>query len=126
MKLLIKPEIEKKALQLEWHNDIDAGISLPATGLRHVTLNLLLNACAATERKGRVCFRAAIADGTLTIAAGDNGVGLPASFKNYLEAGDAAIPLERGRGLGLWIVKRSVMQMGGVIAIEHPAIVALS
>ncbi len=120
LKLLIKPEIEKKALQLEWHNAIDAGISLPATGLRHVTLNLLLNACAAAERNGTVCFRAAIVEGKFTIAAGDNGAGLPASFKNYLESGDAAIPLERGRGLGLWIVKRSVMEMGGVIGVEYP------
>jgi signal transduction histidine kinase len=121
LKLLIKPEIEKKALRLDWHNEIDAGISLPATGLRHVTLNLLLNACAATERNGIVSFRAAVADGNLAIAVQDNGAALPASFRAYLEAGDAAIPLERSGGLSLWIVKRTVMEMGGTIEVKYPA-----
>ncbi|MGA7328935.1 MAG: HAMP domain-containing sensor histidine kinase [Rhodomicrobium sp.] len=121
LKLLIKPEIEKKALTLEWHNDLGADAALPATGLRHVTLNLLLNACAATERNGTVGFDAAIEGGKLAISVSDTGAGLPANFKEYLEAGDAAVPLERGRGLGLWIVKRSVMDMGGAIAVEHPA-----
>jgi signal transduction histidine kinase len=121
LRLLIGPEIKRRQLLLEWRNEIEVPISLPATPIRDAILNLLLNACAASSQGGTVGFRSGI-DGTeVEFEVTDNGPGLPSHVRDYLESGDAgAAPQGKRSGLGLWMVKRLCHDLGGSLeAIDN-------
>ena len=84
--------------------------------VRQVTLNLLINACAATLAGGAVHFRARATESWLTIEVGDQGPGLPEDLASYL-AGLSQDAPGAGRGLGLWIVRRLVADENGEIRV---------
>ena len=58
LRLLIEPEIRRKALILRWSNDGYDEISVSPSAVRQVVLNLLLNACQTTPPEGEVAFEA--------------------------------------------------------------------
>ena len=97
--------------------DIDDLRLLVAAGsVRQATLNLLINACAATPSGGSVQLSALTKDSSLTINVGDEGPGLPTAQVDYLVAGSDDTP-PAGDGLGLWIVRRLVAEEGGSIRV---------
>jgi signal transduction histidine kinase len=114
LRLLIRPEVKRKQLNLGWTNDVVEDLPISTVAVRNAVLNLLLNACAASPEGGTVTFAAQRKDERLLIEIIDEGPGLPASVRKYLEhpeVGSASID-QRG-GLGLWMVKRLATESGG-------------
>ena len=114
LRLLIEPEASRKRLQISWVNDLHGVSAVAVESVRQVTLNLLINACAATLAGGAVHFRARATESWLTIEVGDQGPGLPDDLASYLVGLSQDAP-GAGRGLGLWIVRRLVADENGEI-----------
>ncbi len=116
LRLLIEPEASRKNIRLAWLNEIRGALPVAGESIRQATLNLLINACAATPPGGIVQLQARATDNALVIDVGDQGPGLPQDRAEYLlgrsEDGPAV-----GGGLGLWIVRRLVADEHGEIAL---------
>ncbi len=118
LRLLVKPEAKRMGLKLEWKNEIAASVHVPAVPVRDAVLNLLLNACASSTENGNVGFHAQIECGALIVDVSDQGGGLPAHVREYLERdGAGSVPLDKRSGLGLWIVKRLCDEMNGKLIV---------
>lgn len=112
--LLLQPEIKRKNLQLEWRNAMDREIFVPVGGVRDAALNLLLNACAATEPNRTVSFEAAATQDGIELEVRDQGPGMPRAILDYINAPlSQPAPLAPRSGLGLWMVKRFAYEVGG-------------
>jgi len=116
LRLLIEPDASRKAIRLDWINDIRGSLPVAGESVRQATLNLLINACAATPPGGAVQLRARATDKALMIDVGDQGPGLPEDRVEYLLGGGEDGPA-MGGGLGLWIVRRLVADEGAEIAL---------
>lgn len=116
---LIQPALHLKKLKLDWANHIGRDVPLPSACVRDATLNLLLNACAASPDGATIMFRAATGEDSLEICIGDGGAGLPEPYRRFLENGDAAQgPPHPGSGLGVWMVRRLLDTAGGSARVE--------
>ena len=114
LRLLVKPEAKRKGLKLEWKNEIAAAVHVPAVPVRDAVLNLLLNACASSTDNASVRFHAHGRKWRIDCRCHDQGGGLPAHVREYLEReGAGSVPLDKRSGLGLWIVKRLCDEMNG-------------
>ena len=116
LRLLIEPEASRKTIVLDWHNEIRGSIPVAGESVRQATLNLLINACAATPPGGIVRLRVHATDNALVIDVGDQGPGLPQDRAQYLLDHSDDAPAV-GSGLGLWIVRRLVADEHGEIAL---------
>ncbi len=120
LRLLIEPEAARKNITLDWTNKLVGKAPAAAGSIRQATLNLLINACAATPPGGSVRLTADVKDGALVIEVCDDGPGLPPALAKYLVAEpDEAMPA--GDGLGLWIVRRLVADERGTIRVARDA-----
>jgi signal transduction histidine kinase len=118
LRLLIEPEAARKNISLDWLNEVHGQLPVAAGSVRQATLNLLINACAATPYGGTVKLRAIAENNSLVIEVGDEGPGLPTALAQYLVAtSDEAVPA--GSGLGLWIVRRLVSDQRGSIRVDR-------
>jgi len=114
LRLLIRPEVKRKRLNLIWTNNVTEDLPVSAVAVRDAVLNLLLNACAASPEDGLVSFTAQRTDERLLIEIIDEGPGLPPNVRKYLEHPDVGnAPIDQRGGLGLWIVKRLATESGG-------------
>ncbi|HZV54197.1 MAG TPA: HAMP domain-containing sensor histidine kinase [Rhodocyclaceae bacterium] len=112
--LLVLPQVHKKGLHLDWHNDVSGDINLPATLVRQVLINLLLNATHAAEAQGQVACHVHMDDGVLRIVVTNDGRLLSAEQMSHLF--EPFSPLsEEGHGLGLWVSYQIAQQLGGSI-----------
>ncbi len=90
--------------------------------LRRIVLNLLSNAAKFTER-GTIRLKAHAADGSVTIAVADTGMGIPGDklgliFEEFEQADASIKRAHGGTGLGLAIAQRLARLMGGDIGVE--------
>ena len=116
LRALIQPEVGRRRLVLEWHNELPDELALAAGPIRQAVLNLLLNACAASSVGGRVCLEALVRHGKLAIEVADQGPGIPAEAASIMNATEAdPPPPKHGTGLGAWMVNRLVRQLGGSV-----------
>ncbi|TAD90157.1 MAG: sensor histidine kinase, partial [Alphaproteobacteria bacterium] len=113
LRFLVRHEVERRGLRLEWDNHLPASSSADRTLTRQVVLNLLLNACAASPQGGEVGLDARAEGGNVVICIRDAGPGLPPAIQALLDDLDAAPP--EGGGLGLWIAARLAQRMRGRI-----------
>jgi signal transduction histidine kinase len=119
LRLLITPEARRRTVKLEWQNELEVDLPLPGTQIRQAVLNLLLNALAATPDHSKVRLTAALGSGSVRIAVADEGPGIPPAAARYLiEHSVPGAPITGGQGLGLWIIRRVVTDLGGTIAVE--------
>jgi two-component system NtrC family sensor kinase len=115
---LITPMARKKALHIGWHNSLDEEIHLPATLIRQILINLLLNAVQAAAKQGEVDFDIGIKDSQLQISVANNGKLL--SDEQIAHLFEPFSPLsEGGHGLGLWVTYQIVHQLGGHISARR-------
>ncbi|MGL4438366.1 MAG: sensor histidine kinase, partial [Bosea sp. (in: a-proteobacteria)] len=119
MRLLIGPEASRKRVVLDWHNDMSGEVMLPASNMRQVLLNLVLNAIAASAPDSTVAVHIRHCADRLTLVVEDEGPGLSADAAAVL-AGTSAKPLAlgEGAGLGLWMTRRLVTELLGTIDIK--------
>lgn len=98
---LARPAAERHGVTLRFELDLpETPLALGSGGIRQVLLNLLLNACAATPRGGRVVLRAAVQADELLCEVTDEGPGLGAEKAARLAQGAPA----GGRQIGLDVV----------------------
>ncbi|RXT45597.1 hypothetical protein B6S44_27350, partial [Bosea sp. Tri-44] len=120
LKLLVRPEANRRAIALGWHVVVEGPCPLAASALRQVVLNLLLNAIQATAEGGKVEFCASRdANGALELEVHDQGPGFTPEARAVL-LGHAPVPspLGTGSGLGLWMTYRLTSEVGGAVEIE--------
>ena len=86
--------------------------------LQHLLVNLLLNACDASQRGDRVEVRARAAEGKMVLEVSDQGKGIPdALAERVLEPFFTTKPQGQGSGLGLAIAREIVRMHRGDISI---------
>jgi signal transduction histidine kinase len=120
LRMLVEPEAARKNLVLEWRNEVADRLPLAAGSVRQATLNLLLNACAASPPGGKVDLLAKVKNEALVVEIADAGPGLPSALAAYLVGEGEAATLP-GDGLGLWIVRRLVGGERGSIEVVSAA-----
>jgi signal transduction histidine kinase len=119
LRYLVQPALRQKQLTLEWANDIEGEVRLPRHNVRDAALNLLLNACAASPPGAGIHFRARVNGAALEIEVGDEGNGMPDTYRAFLEAViPSGTPLKPGEGLGLWMVRRLLDEVGGSASVD--------
>ena len=91
--------------------------------VKQILVNLLSNAVKFTPEGGRVGVSATAADGVLTIAVTDTGVGIApedqaAIFEEFRQVGRDDTRKQEGTGLGLTLAKKFVELHGGRIWVQ--------
>jgi signal transduction histidine kinase len=119
----VEPLASQKKLQLkmELPADLPAGRG-DEQRLRQVLLNLVGNAIKFTD-SGEVLIKAAIADGSFSVAVRDTGPGISVGdqaklFQEFQQADNSITRKKGGTGLGLAISKRIIELHGGKIWVE--------
>lgn len=119
LRILASPELNRNELELVWSVGLDRAINLPASSIRQILLNLFLNACQVSERGGRVEVAIREEGDFLTIGVEDSGLGMPEFAVRILTSDSAApSPLATGHGLGLWMTRRLIDELGGSAAVS--------
>ena len=91
--------------------------------VKQILLNLLSNAVKFTPEGGRVGLTATAADGVITIAVSDTGIGIApedqaAIFEEFRQVGREDARKQEGTGLGLTLAKKFVELHGGRIWVQ--------
>jgi GAF domain-containing protein len=91
--------------------------------VKQILLNLLSNAVKFTPEGGRVGLAATAADGVITIAVSDTGIGIApedqaAIFEEFRQVGREDARKQEGTGLGLTLAKKFVELHGGRIWVD--------
>ncbi len=119
LKLLIGPEVSRRALILDWDNDVVGDLPVSASAVRQIALNLILNAMQVAPPGTRVHFEAEPVGGRLVVAVHDQGPGFSSDASAMLSGGASRpAPLGDGTGLGLWMTRRLVHDLNGYISVE--------
>jgi signal transduction histidine kinase len=121
LRFLVQHESEARHLRLEWDNRIVEPLSIDGPAVRQITLNLLLNACAASPDGGVVAVSMCPGAAELRITVADQGPGLPKEMALLLDQdARAPAPGPESRGLGLWTTGDLVRRLGGRVEVEYP------
>lgn len=88
-----------------------------------IVSNLLSNAVKYTRANGNLTFTYELKGEILEVVVEDDGIGVPADelpklFTKFYRASNAQSHQTEGTGLGLYIVKQSVEQLGGSISVS--------
>lgn len=115
VRLLVKPELKRRRQRLAWNIDWRVPGALPVSSgpVRQAVLNLLLNASAATPEGGEIAMAAIRSERQLDLRISDQGPGMPHDIATILLDGDPGPAVRAGRGLGVWMVRRMVDELGG-------------
>jgi len=119
LKCLVAPEAGRLGVLLQWRIELTNTVSIPATVVRQILLNLALNACQATPRGHCVTISVTETLVSTVIRVEDRGPGMPASaIAMLIDGGDRPAPIGQGTGLGLWMTNRLVTELGGNITVS--------
>lgn len=114
---LVAHDANGKSVRLLWQNELREPLPLPSTPVRQILLNLLLNAVAAAEPRGRLECRIARDDAGLRMSVANDGEEIPRAklehlYEPFAPTADGA---GEGNGLGLWVTYQLVHQLKGRI-----------
>ncbi len=115
--ILLKPEAAKRGAELHWHSALPGELPLPATLVRQVLINLVLNALHAVEPGGTVACEIGVGTGVLSLVVRNDGQHieegrLPYLFEPFVSGARG------GHGLGLWITYQIVHELEGHISVQ--------
>jgi signal transduction histidine kinase len=123
LRFLVQHETSMRRLRLDWDNRITEPLAVDGPAVRQITLNLLLNACAASPDGDCVTVTVSCNEGKLQITVADQGPGLPKDMAGLLrQDAPAPAPSPDSKGLGLWTTGQLVRRLGGRINVEYPGI----
>ncbi len=117
VRMLLSGEAHKRSVDIRVDSDIAEPVALPATLVRQILMNLLLNAVQASEPSATVQCTIRRADNKLTIQTENTGRAIPPEVMSHLFE-PFVTSNEAGHGLGLWVTYQIVSQLGGQIAAE--------
>lgn len=115
--ILLAQEAKKRQVHWDWQNELQAEVALPATLVRQVLINLLLNAVQAAGQNGKVDARVLLQDNQLHIEVINSGPAIPPELLERLFEPFTGLR-EGGHGLGLWITYQIVQQLSGHIGVQ--------
>jgi signal transduction histidine kinase len=121
---LVRERATRHGIALDVTVDVGSGdVVGDERKIRQVLLNLLSNAVKFTPEEGRVGVTATAADGVITIAVSDTGVGIApedqeAIFEEFRQVGRNDARKREGTGLGLTLTKKFVELHGGRIWVR--------
>jgi len=109
-------------LQTELPENLPA-VAGDAQKIQQVIVNLLQNAIAYTDEKGRITVSGRVLEKRVEISVADTGIGirnedLPRVFERFYRVDKGRSREEGGTGLGLSIVKHIVEAHGGRVSVE--------
>lgn len=117
VRTLVEPQVAKKFIRLEFELDLPESLPLPASFVRQVLINLLLNAIAATPQEGRIRVMASRTSDEFSLVVANEGEPPPQKILTHLFEPFVS-GREGGHGLGLWVTYQTVKQLDGSIAVE--------
>ena len=118
---LIQPQVGTRRIQLDWSAAMPAELPAPASLVRQILINLLLNAVQAAAEGGHVRLWLGRKDGSescLSIVVRNDGTLLGNEQLAHLFEPFASTRAG-GHGLGLWVTYQIVTQLGGCIAARN-------
>jgi len=113
----------KHSVELQWSRIVpDARLMTDRRKLTVLVRNLVGNALKFTE-EGFVHVEVSVEDGDAVLVVADSGIGIPAEeqekvFEIFRQSDSSDSRRYGGTGLGLYIVRRFVTQLGGTITLE--------
>jgi signal transduction histidine kinase len=117
IRTLVEPQAGKKSLQLHFAAEVAPTLPLPASLVRQVLINLLLNAIQATAPGGTVRVEVEERDGQLLLVVANDSEPPPPEILAHLFEPFVS-GREGGHGLGLWVSYETVRQLEGRIGVE--------
>ncbi|MHB0984899.1 MAG: sensor histidine kinase [Sulfuricella sp.] len=117
VQMLLSGEAHKRSVAIRVDSDITKPAALPATLVRQILMNLLLNAVQASEPSATVQCTIRRTGNTLTIETENTGRTMPPEVMSHLFEPFVSSN-EAGHGLGLWVTYQIVSQLGGQITAE--------
>lgn len=114
---LIQPQVAKRRIRLSWSATMPAELPAPASLVRQILINLLLNAVQAAAEGGQVSFSLGRGNGPepcLAIVVRNDGTLLGDEQLAHLFEPFASTRVG-GHGLGLWVTYQIVTQLDGRI-----------
>lgn len=115
--ILVEAEAQARRVRIACQGGLISPLPLPATLVRQILLNLLLNAIAAADREGNVKLEIAAAEGSLKLSVCNDGQHIPDEQMAYLFEPFSS-GREKGHGLGLWVVYQIVRQLNGGLTVD--------
>ena len=118
---LIQPEISKRRIRLEWSAAMPEELPAPASLVRQILINLLLNAVQAAAEGGHVSLWLGRREGSeswLSLVVRNDGTLLGEEQLAHLFEPFASTRAG-GHGLGLWVTYQIVTQLNGRIAARN-------
>ena len=118
VRTLLHAQVAKKAVHLEWHNQLEEELPLSANLVRQILINILINAVQATQSGGQVALVVTLTpDNMLKLEVANDGARLSAEMRAHLFE-PFTTSKESGHGLGLWVTYQIVQQLNGTIRAE--------
>lgn len=117
-------KITSKQLQLEKKFEPHDLIVKTDERMFHIIVsNLMTNAVKYAHPNGKLLISYELKGNTVEIIVADDGIGIPEAeipklFTKFYRATNAQAHQTEGTGLGLYVVKQSVEQLGGVISVN--------
>lgn len=119
LRLLIASEARRRGVFLRWNTELGSNVTLLASTMRQILLNLVLNACQATPHNGWVVVSVTMSSEAIVLRVDDEGPGLPPSAAAMLtERAARPAPIGKGTGLGLWMTSRLIRELAGSASVE--------
>ncbi|MGZ3658934.1 MAG: CheR family methyltransferase, partial [Bdellovibrionota bacterium] len=121
---MVKPQAEKKAIQLNLTvNPIAGTVHVDPMRLQQILWNILTNAVKFTPEKGRISVSLEQEGDSVLIRVTDTGKGIPAQFllkifDRFQQADSSITRVYGGLGLGLSLVRRLTEAQGGSVRAE--------
>ena len=114
VRLLVAADAGQRGVSLDLDLDLPPEVPVPATEVRQLLLNLLLNAVRASSAGGSVILRARLQVETLLLEVIDEGSGLAADVARGIASGIAP---PGNPGLGVAVVVRLVERLRGQVSV---------
>ncbi len=119
LRLLIRPEIRRKRIDLQWDVRLPPEMAVKAHPVRQTLLNLLLNACRAAPDNGAIRVAGRVGSEGLAIDIDNSGPGMPPEILEFLSETGSPAPIASSTGLGLWVARRIVAEMQGRLVADR-------